>query len=98
MIEKGPKKEIFNNPIHPYTVALLSAIPTTNVFEKKKKIILTGEISSPVNPKPGCRFSARCPFVTDRCRESDPEFREVLPDHFVACHRSDEMMSSVLHY
>ena len=65
MIEKTTKKNIFNRPLHPYTVALLSAIPSTNVLEKKKKIILKGEISSPINPKPGCRFSPRCPFAED---------------------------------
>jgi oligopeptide transport system ATP-binding protein len=98
MIEKASKKETFNNPIHPYTIALLSAIPSTNVFEKKEKIILKGEISSPVNPKPGCRFAARCPFATDECRASDPELKEVLPNHFVACHRSKDMMEGKLHY
>ncbi len=98
MIEKSTRKEIFNHPIHPYTIALLSAIPSTNVFEKKKKIILTGEISSPVNPKPGCRFAARCPFATEACRQSDPEFREVLPNHFVACHRTQDMLDGKLTY
>jgi oligopeptide/dipeptide ABC transporter ATP-binding protein len=98
MIEKASKTETFNNPIHPYTIALLSAIPSTNVYEKKEKIILKGEISSPVNPKPGCRFAARCPFAIDACRESDPPLKEVLPNHFVACHRSQDMMNGELHY
>ena len=66
--------------------------------EKKEKIILKGEISSPVNPKPGCRFAARCPFATDECRASDPPLKEVLPNHFVACHRSQDMMNGELHY
>lgn len=98
MIEKSSKTEIFKNPLHPYTVALLSAIPSVNIKEKKEKIILTGEIGSPVNPKPGCRFAARCPFATDLCRHENPEFREVQPDHFVACHRTQEMIEGKLKF
>lgn len=98
MIEKTTKKAIFERPLHPYTVALLSAIPSTNVREKKKKIILKGEISSPINPKPGCRFAPRCPFATDACFKTSPALNEVEKDHFVACHRSKEMMEGKLHY
>ena len=98
MIEKTTKKNIFNRPLHPYTVALLSAIPSTNVLEKKKKIILKGEISSPINPKPGCRFSPRCPFAEDICRQVNPELNEVEENHFVACHRCKEMMNGSLHF
>lgn len=98
MIEKASKKEIFKNPLHPYTIALLSAIPSVNIKEKKEKIILKGEIGSPVNPKPGCRFAPRCPFATDRCRQENPVFEEVLPDHFVACHRTREMMDGKLKF
>ena len=98
MIEKASKEETFRNPLHPYTVALLSAIPSTNIREKKEKIILKGEIGSPVNPKPGCRFAARCPFATDLCRSVNPTFEEVLPDHFVACHRTHEMMEGKLKF
>lgn len=98
MIEKAPKKEIFKNPLHPYTIALLSAIPSVNIREKKEKIILKGEIGSPVNPKPGCRFAPRCPFAQDRCRAENPVFEEVKPDHFVACHRVREMMDGTLHF
>lgn len=98
MIEKTTKKAIFARPLHPYTVALLSAIPSTNVREKKKKIILKGEISSPINPKPGCRFAPRCPFAQDACYKESPALNEVEKDHFVACHRSQEMMEGKLHY
>ena len=98
MIEKTTKKNIFTRPLHPYTVALLSAIPSTNVLEKKKKIILKGEISSPINPKPGCRFSPRCPFAEDICRQVNPELKEVEENHFVACHRCTEMMNGSLHF
>lgn len=98
MIEKAPKKEVFKNPLHPYTIALLSAIPSVNVREKKEKIILKGEIGSPVNPKPGCRFAPRCPFASERCLTENPEFEEVKPDHFVACHRTKEMMEGKLSF
>ena len=98
MIEKTTKKAIFSRPLHPYTVALLSAIPSTNVREKKKKIILKGEISSPINPKPGCRFAPRCPFAQDACYKVSPALNEVEKGHFVACHRSQEMMEGKLHY
>lgn len=96
MIEKAPKQGIFKEPIHPYTVALLSAIPSINVREKKKKIILKGEISSPINPGHGCRFCPRCPFAEGICSSRDPKLTEVRPDHFVACHRVQEMMEGKL--
>ncbi len=98
MIEKAGKNEIFHHPIHPYTIALLSAIPSVNILEKKKKIILKGEIKSPVNPKPGCRFAARCPFATEQCISADPAFHEVLPGHFVACWRTDEILNGSVHF
>ncbi len=98
MIEKASKNEIFKHPLHPYTIALLSAIPSVNIREKKEKIILKGEIGSPVNPKPGCRFAPRCPFATEQCRKENPVFREVQPDHFVACHRVDEMLEGKLQF
>lgn len=98
MIEKTTKQAIFSRPLHPYTVALLSAIPSTNVREKKKKIILKGEISSPINPKPGCRFAPRCPFAKEQCFQEGPPLREVEENHFVACHRSSEMMENNLRY
>ncbi|WP_207664508.1 dipeptide ABC transporter ATP-binding protein [Clostridium sp. AF32-12BH] len=98
MIEKASKNEIFRHPLHPYTIALLSAIPSVNIREKKEKIILKGEIGSPVNPKPGCRFAPRCPFATEQCRKENPVFREVQPDHFVACHRVDEMLAGKLQF
>lgn len=98
MIEKASKNEIFKHPLHPYTIALLSAIPSVNIREKKEKIILKGEIGSPVNPKPGCRFAPRCPFATEQCRRENPVFREVQPDHFVACHRVGEMLEGKLQF
>lgn len=98
LIEKASKSAFFKRPLHPYSMALLSAIPSVNVKEKKDKIILKGEISSPINPKPGCRFAPRCPFVQDACLEKDPEFKEIEDDHFVACHRVEEFAQGLLHY
>ena len=86
MIEKCDAKEIFNHTIHPYSQALLSAIPIPNVHVKKERMVLKGELTSPIDPKPCCRFAARCPYATDRCRSEEPVLREMNPGHFVACH------------
>ena len=86
LIEKAPSKELFETPMHPYTQALLSAIPVPNIRKKKDRIILRGEISSPINPAPGCRFAPRCNYVMDTCTRETPALREVDPNHFVACH------------
>ena len=67
LIEKAPAKELFRNPVHPYTQALLSAIPVPSIHNKRKRILLKGEITSPVDPKPGCRFASRCPYASSRC-------------------------------
>lgn len=98
MIEKAPKADIFKKPLHPYTIALLSAIPSTNVLNKSKKIILKGEIASPINPKVGCRFAARCPFAQEICTKANPQFEEAAPNHFVACHRWKEVENGTLNY
>lgn len=91
MVELADKKAIFKNPAHPYTTALLSAIPSVNVLDRKEKIILKGEITSPINPKPGCRFAPRCPFAMGVCMGKDPELREIGPNHYVACTRYEEI-------
>ncbi len=98
MIEKASKEDLFDRPIHPYTIALLSAIPSVNIDEKRKKIILKGEIASPINPKPGCRFSKRCVFVKDECYFRDPELVEAEKAHFVACHRFKEIINGSLSF
>lgn len=98
LVELSPKKEIFHSPAHPYTAALLSAIPSVNVLAQKEKIILKGEISSPINPKPGCRFAARCPFVRPECTEKDPDLRQIAPDHWVACVRYEEIKDAPFVY
>lgn len=84
MVEKAPSDELFQNPMHPYTQALLSAIPIPNLDKKKKRIIMHGEITSPVNPKPGCRFMARCPYASKEC-EQPQKLVECSPNHFVSC-------------
>jgi peptide/nickel transport system ATP-binding protein len=86
IVEKVKSEELFMRPIHPYTKALLSAVPVPVVNYNKERILLKGEISSPVNPKPGCRFAARCDYAQDKCFTEEPEFREILPEHCVKCH------------
>ena len=88
MVELGESKDLYANPIHPYTKTLLSAVPIPDpeVCRKKKRIILEGEIPSPMNPPSGCRFHTRCPYATEKCSQEIPEWREIKPDHFVACH------------
>lgn len=87
-VERAPSKELFKNPIHPYTRALLSSIPKPSIRpEDALKKVIKGEVTSPINPKPGCRFAARCPNVCTDCLKCDIPLREVLPNHFVACAR-----------
>ena len=86
MVEKAPAEELFANPIHPYTKALLSAIPIPDLDHKTERILLKGEISSPINPANECRFKKRCFASCDKCNAGAPELREVSPGHFVACH------------
>jgi peptide/nickel transport system ATP-binding protein len=86
MVEKSGVDDLFDKPLHPYTKGLLSAIPIPSIDVERKQILLEGELSSPINPKPGCRFAPRCRYATEQCRSSQPAFEEVLPDHFVACH------------
>lgn len=90
MVEYADTKEMFRNPLHPYTKALLSAVPTIDIDAPKKKILLEGEIFSPINPKPGCRFCPRCRFATEACGNKQPALTEVEPGHYVACHLFDK--------
>ncbi len=93
IVEITDRNTIFEDPLHPYTKALLSAIPIPDpVLEKRRsRIILTGDVPSPVNPPPGCRFNPRCPYAEDNCRVDEPPLAEVRPGHFVACHYWDEI-------
>ncbi len=90
LVETSPSKELFIKPLHPYTKALLSAIPSTDIHHPHERIRLKGEITSPVDPKPGCRFAARCPYACDKCHEPQ-ELRELMPNHFVSCCRAEEI-------
>lgn len=88
MVEKGPADDVYLKPKHPYTQALLSAVPIPDPKEAKsnKRIVLEGDIPSPIDPPPGCRFKGRCKYAKAICGEVDPELKEVEPGHFVACH------------
>lgn len=91
MVEFASAEEIFKNRLHPYTKALLAAVPIPAIIEGRKRQLLTGEITSPIDPKPGCRFAARCPYATDICHAENPLLDEVLEGHFVACHNVKEI-------
>jgi len=88
IVELTERTELYHNPLHPYTQALLSAVPIPDpkAEEKRKRIILTGDVPSPANPPKGCYFSTRCPRVMDVCRQVEPEFKSVGSDHYTACH------------
>ena len=90
-VEMCPSKELFQRPLHPYTKGLLSAIPIPSIHVKREEIIMKGEVTSPINPKPGCRFASRCPYAKDKCHESLPPVEEVLPGHYCACHYVREL-------
>ncbi|WP_077328873.1 ABC transporter ATP-binding protein [Virgibacillus siamensis] len=86
IVEMADKNELYRNPLHPYTQALLSAIPTINTGAKRERIILKGDVPSPLNIPQGCRFHTRCPLATEHCIKVAPEWREIKSGHFVACH------------
>jgi peptide/nickel transport system ATP-binding protein len=90
LVEVAPKRELYNNPLHPYTKALLSAIPVTNPAHRKERILLEGDVSSPIDPPPGCRFASRCYARAGctgcKCETEMPELVEVSPGHFVSCY------------
>ena len=90
MVEKASKDNLFENPMHPYTKALLSAIPVPDPDVKMNRIVLDGDLPSPANPPKGCKFHTRCAQCTERCKNEAPEFKEYEPGHFVACHLYDK--------
>ena len=90
LVEKSPAKELFLRPLHPYTKALLSAIPVPDIHQKRKRILLKGEVTSPINPKPGCRFASRCMYATEQCKQ-EQHLQEIEKNHFVACNRVTEI-------
>ena len=90
MVESAPAKALFKNPMHPYTKALLSAIPVPDPDFKMERIPLKGELTSPINPEPGCRFAKRCPYATEACTSSEMTLKEMEPGHFVSCRMVQE--------
>lgn len=86
LVELAETDELFAHPAHPYSAALLSAIPQPNPRRKRERIVLSGEVPSPANPPSGCRFHTRCPYAKDICREQEPMWQEVAPGHWAACH------------
>ncbi|MGE7923036.1 ABC transporter ATP-binding protein [Viridibacillus arvi] len=92
IVEIADKKNLFESPMHPYTKALLSAIPVTDKKKKNERIILKGDVPSPISPPSGCRFHTRCPFATAKCKEVEPLLRNLGSNHSVACHFAEELM------
>lgn len=91
VVEKAEAKALMQRRLHPYTKALISAIPRVDLDKREEKVLLQGELVSPINPEPFCRFAPRCRYATEKCRQSVPELREILPGHLVACHRAEEL-------
>jgi peptide/nickel transport system ATP-binding protein len=92
LVETSPTKDLFKHALHPYTKALLSAIPSIKTNALKKRMVLKGELTSPINPKPGCRFARRCPYAEKPCHEPQ-KLRELMSGHFVSCCRAEEITS-----
>lgn len=90
VVELGPTEEIYRSPRHPYTGALMSAVPGANLLDRRSRMMLPGEVPSPINPPPACRLAPRCPFAKERCRQQKQVLRPVGPDHLVACWRATE--------
>lgn len=91
VIEKAETKELFARPVHPYTKALLSALPIPSLHNRRERILIKGEITSPINPKPCCRFAARCEYCSQECLEKEPPLVDIGNDHWVACFKAGEM-------
>jgi peptide/nickel transport system ATP-binding protein len=89
--EMARSDELYNNPLHPYTEALMSAVPKPDPLYKSERIVMPGDVADPSNPPPGCYFHPRCNYAVDICSKEEPEWRELEPDHFAACHRAEEL-------
>jgi peptide/nickel transport system ATP-binding protein len=92
VVEIADKKDLFDSPLHPYTKALLSSIPVPNPDIKRERILLKGDVPSPINPPNGCRFHTRCPFATEKCMVEEPAIRELGTNHFVSCHYAEKLV------
>lgn len=93
LVEVAGREDLFKRPLHPYTQALMSAIPIPDPHLKRKRIILKGDVPSPINPPKGCRFHPRCPIAQNNCATDDPELRELSPNHWVACHYAEQFLN-----
>ena len=91
LVETAPTDDLFSSPRHPYTAALLSSVPEPDPRVQRERTVLQGEVANPANPPTGCYFNPRCQYATDQCRIETPELREIAPDHFVSCHRAEEL-------
>jgi oligopeptide/dipeptide ABC transporter ATP-binding protein len=98
IVELAETETLFLNPKHPYTEALLSAVPVPDPHYKVKRIRLSGEIPSPMNPPPGCAFHPRCPYVQDQCRSVPPSYRALGQEHYVACHLGESLALQPVHW
>jgi peptide/nickel transport system ATP-binding protein len=92
LMEYAPADAIFTKPLNPYTIALLSAVPIPDPETKVTRLVLAGDVPSPINPPSGCRFNPRCPYAQQLCRDSEPKYREIDPGHFVACHFAEQFI------
>ncbi len=90
IVEIAPKEALFENPLHPYSQALIEAAPIADPRARRTRLVIEGDVPSPMNPPPGCRFHTRCPYAFSRCRNEEPALREVAPDRFVACHLRED--------
>ena len=95
LVETSPSRELFIRPLHPYTKALLSAIPSIDIDHPHERIKLQGEVVSPIDPKPGCRFAPRCPYAAEACKQPQ-QLEEILPNHFISCCRARELNRDIL--
>ncbi|UYG97100.1 ABC transporter ATP-binding protein [Cytobacillus firmus] len=91
VVEIAEKKEMFDSPLHPYTKALLSSIPVPDPTLKRDRVILKGDVPSPIDPPGGCRFHTRCPFAAEKCKQEEPPLRELVNNHFVSCHFAETL-------
>jgi len=91
MVEKCSSKELYKNPLHPYTQGLLAAIPVPVIRKNRKRTLIRGELTSPIDPEPGCRFAIRCSYSSEICRTVSPTLEEVSLNHVVACHNVREV-------
>ena len=91
LVETARTDDLFASPKHPYTAALLSSVPEPDPRVQRERVVLQGEVANPANPPAGCYFNPRCQFATDQCRMETPELREIAPEHFVSCHRAEEL-------